>query len=234
MRSKKELRTYKRIPFLKDILINNRIYVKGIDITEEGLYVHTGRSSIPGNIVDVTLPLENIKINVKATIQHNQSSVGMGLRFVALTDEQKDLIKKHIEYLTTQISPENAEQKNILLVEDHETSRRMYKSKLVSEGFHVVESKDGFEAIKYLKTNKTDLIILDLNMEKIDGFKVLAILKASKTWQDTPVIVFSSNSSQDMINKVIKAGADEFMSKIMTSPAKLAETVNNLLKSKKF
>ena len=70
-------------------------------------------------------------------------------------------------------------------------------------------------------------------MEKIDGFKVLAMLKTSDKWQDTPVVVFSSKSSQDTIDKVIDAGANEFLSKMMTSPAKLAETVQNLLKIKK-
>ncbi|MBI5674397.1 MAG: response regulator [Nitrospirae bacterium] len=233
MNNKKELRKHKRIPFLKDIIINNKILVKGIDISEEGLYVHTGRSFTPGNIVDVTLPIKDITITVKANIQHNQPSVGMGLKFVELTDEQKDVIKKHIEYLATQTSPDNSEKKCILLVEDSDTSRRVCKSKLVSEGFQVNEVKDGYEAIKYLNVDKTDLIVLDLHMENIDGFKVLAMLKASEQWRDIPVIVFSSKSSQDTINKVLDAGADEFLSKMMTSPKKLVETIENLLKRKK-
>jgi CheY-like chemotaxis protein len=229
----KERRTHKRTPFLKDILINNKILVKGIDISEGGLYVHTGRSFTPGNIVDVALPLKDITITVKANIQHNQSGVGMGLMFVFLTDEQKDIIKKHVEYLTSQISSDRSGKKTILFVEDSETSRRMYKSKLVSEGFHVVEVKNGYEAIAYLNTGKTDLVILDLHMEKIDGFKVLAMLKESEKWQNTPVIVFSSKSSQDIINKVIELGADMFLGKMMTSPTKLAEAVKSLLRSKK-
>ena len=233
MKNKEELRTHKRAPFLKDILIDDKILLRAIDISEGGLYVHTGRSFIPGNIVDITLPLKDIKLTVKANIQHNQSGVGMGLKFVDLTEEQKDMIKKYIESAIAKEGADHTGKKCVLLVEDNEMSRRVCKSKLVSEGFQVIEAADGLEAIKFLNDEKPDLIILDLHMEKMDGFKVLAMLRASDQWQNMPVIVYSSKSSQDVINKVIDAGADEFLAKMMTSPAKLTEAVKNLLKNDK-
>jgi PleD family two-component response regulator len=69
-------------------------------------------------------------------------------------------------------------------------------------------------------------------MEKMDGFKVLAILRESPQWKDIPVIVFSAKGTQDVMDKVIDAGAEEFLVKMMTSPAKLANTVKNVLEKK--
>ncbi len=230
--SREELRAHKRIPYTENILINNKIFAKGIDISEGGIFVSTGHSFTPGNIVDITFTLQETKLTAQANIQHSQSGVGMGLKFMELTEEHKGLIRKFIEQKSAGSEEGETERKLILLVEDSELSRRMYKSKLMQEGFQVHEANNGLEAIKYLNVEKPDLIILDLYMEKLDGFKVLSMIRESPLYKETPVIVFSSKGDQDMINKVITAGADEFLSKSITPPAKLAEAVKKLLKSK--
>lgn len=229
MSKEAERRAYKRIPFTDNIVINNVIMVKGIDISEGGLYVHTGRSFSPGKIVDVTIPLEGKELTIKAEIQHNQPAIGMGLKFIELSDEQKDALKGFIEKMTAmgvQVSPEK---KRILLAEDDEMMRRMTKSKLMLEGFSIVDVADGVEVIKFLEKETPDLIILDIFMEKMDGLKVLTVLKESPQWKDIPVIVFSAKGSKDLMEKAIGAGADEFLAKMMTSPAKLTQSVKNIL-----
>jgi len=105
----------------------------------------------------------------------------------------------------------------------------MNKSKLVMEGFTVLEADNGMDAINMLKYESPDLIILDVFMQKIDGFKVLAIIKESPKWKDVPVIIFSSKGTQDVIEKAMNAGANEFLLKMMTTPVKLSETVKALL-----
>jgi CheY-like chemotaxis protein len=64
----------------------------------------------------------------------------------------------------------------------------------------------------------------------MDGVKVLMILKASPKWKSIPVIVLSSHGTKDVIDKVIAAGATEFLSKMITSPLKLSETIKNILR----
>jgi CheY-like chemotaxis protein len=231
MGKKEELRQFVRIPFAEDILINNKIMVRGLDISEGGLYVHSGRSFTPGNTVDVTMNITGKKITVTALIQHCQEGVGMGLKFVGLSDIHMDIIKKYIDQRSAEKPRAEDRPKTILMVEDNEMSRRMYKSKLMVEGFQVFDVGDGIEAVKFLNEEIPDLIILDLQMEKLDGFKLLAMLKESPLWKETPVIIFSAKSTQDVIDRVIGAGADEFLPKMVTSPAKLAEHVKNLLKS---
>jgi len=233
MQDKKERRLHKRVPFVREIVINNKILAKSIDLSEGGLFVQTDRTFLRGNSIEITLPLKDIAITVKAIILRTHSGVGMAMKFFFITDEQKGLIKKQVESLSSQVRHDHTEKQTILFIEDSETTRRVYKNKLVSEGFNVVEAKDGYEAIAYLNTAKTDLIVLDLHMEIIDGFKMLSMINESEKWKNVPVIVLSSQSSQDTISKVIAAGADKFMAKMMTTPFKLAEAVQNLLKIKK-
>ncbi len=83
--------------------------------------------------------------------------------------------------------------------------------------------------MKYLAELSPDLIILDLYMKKMDGFKVLSILKLHPNWKEIPVIVCSAGGTQDVMQKVIDAGADEFLNKMVASPAKLVEVVKAVL-----
>jgi len=105
----------------------------------------------------------------------------MGLQFVDLTDDQKNTIKEFIAYMVEKKSVIQTDKIRLLLVDENDTSRRINKSKLTLEGFYVIE------AIKFLKEDTPDLIILDLAMRKMDGFKVLSILKESPRWHDIPV-----------------------------------------------
>ena len=123
-----------------------------------------------------------------------------------------------------------SEKKKVLIVDDNDMTRRINKSKLMLDGFTVLEAIDGVEAIKILETKVPDVIVLDLHMEKMDGFKVLALLKGSPRWKDIPVIVFSARVTPLEIERAMSAGADEFLVKMTTSPAKLSERVKGILK----
>jgi CheY-like chemotaxis protein len=121
------------------------------------------------------------------------------------------------------------ERKKILLVEDNNTTRQIYKSRLFMEGFSVIEAKNGMDALKFINEEAPDLIILDLYMDEMDGFKVISILRASPQWKKLPVIAISSRGTKDVIEKVINTGANIFLSKMVTTPSKLAETAEAVL-----
>jgi CheY-like chemotaxis protein len=229
---KKEHRRKKRLPIKGNILVDGKVMFKCIDISEGGLYLYTGQSFEKGKIVTVTLPIKGSPLTVKAKVQHNQPGIGMGLQFIDLTDEQLTVIKKLIKNMMERSTRRKDERKKILLVEDNEMSRQIYKNKLLLEGFSIIEARDGIEAIKLLNDISPDLIVLDLYTGKMDGFKVLSILKINPKWENIPVVVFSESGTPDVIDAIIKAGADEFLSKMLTSPSKLAETVKAILTRK--
>jgi len=156
----------------------------------------------------------------------------MGVAFVGLNDEQKAQIRGIIESITKGPDQSDRERKKVLLVEDSDTSRQAIKNALCKEGFDVIEAMDGIEAMKFIAEEKLDLIILDLYMKGIDGFKVLSVLKANPKWKELPVIICSGHDTQDVKEKIMNAGADEFFSKRGTSAAKLAQTAKVLLQQR--
>ncbi len=230
--AQKEHRRRERIPYDKELTVAYmmKVKVKAIDISKGGLYVHTAQTLKSGTILEVFLPFKSGTIKVKAEVKHSQEGVGMGLSFA---DMDETLMAKLMELLeiTREKPPRfRAEKPTVLFVDDDEVSRKMVKHKLISEGFWIIEASDGIEAINTLHEEAVDIILLDLHMEKMDGLKVLSIIKGSPKWQNIPVIVYSSKSTEDVIDKAMNAGADDFLLKSLSSPQKIADTIKKILK----
>ncbi|HLB24869.1 MAG TPA: response regulator [Nitrospirota bacterium] len=226
-----EQRKFQRVPFTGDVLINDAILAKGIDISEGGLYVHTGRSFPLDSFLRVKVTLLTRELNLVARVRSCQESVGMGLNFMELSYEARNLIRQYVAAGREAAAPQK---KKVLLVDDSEPNRRINKSKLVLEGYAVIEATDGIDAIAKLSQGAPpDLVVLDLYMEKMDGHKVLSYIKGNDAFKAVPVVVLSARGNQAEIDKAMSAGADGFLVKMMTSPAKLAECVGKFFPDKK-
>jgi adenylate cyclase len=118
----------------------------------------------------------------------------------------------------------------ILLVDDTELYQKMYKSKLLTHGYLVTTANNGVEALKAISTDKPDMILLDLMMPIMDGFKVLQTIKADPNLKEIPVVVFSAKGNPDEISKAITAGATDFLVKATSSPNKVVEKINQIMK----
>lgn len=81
--------------------------------------------------------------------------------------------------------------KKILLVEDEETLRFLYREELQEEGYEVVTAKNGKEALHQLKKGKPDLVILDIAMPEMDGLEALRRIKEDRN--GVPVVVYTSH-----------------------------------------
>ena len=87
--------------------------------------------------------------------------------------------------------------KRILLVEDEPMLSNLLRQRLEKEGFQVVLAHDGSEAIKFLKENKPDLILLDIILPKMSGFEVMEMMKSDPTLQSAPVVVVSNLGQEE-------------------------------------
>ncbi len=215
-------RVFKRVPYADNVLINGLILVKGIDISEGGMYVHTGRKFATGDIIRISFRLAATDLDLMAQVMTCQESIGMGLKFLNLSPFARKAVTDYIAGSGEKTST------TVLVVEDNETSRRMNKSKLVLDGFAVMEASNGIEALKVIQESTPDLIVLDLYMEGMDGFKVLSFLKADERYRDIPVMVLSARGEKAEIEKAIAMGANAFLVKMMTSPIKLSEAVKKM------
>lgn len=117
----------------------------------------------------------------------------------------------------------------VLIVDDTEFYQKAYKNKLLSAGYITSVANNGVEALKALMTDKPDLILLDLMMPIMDGFKVLQTVKANPNLQNIPVIVFSAKGASEEISKALQAGASDFLVKATTTPNKVVEKIKEVL-----
>ncbi|NKE72600.1 response regulator [Candidatus Manganitrophus noduliformans] len=117
----------------------------------------------------------------------------------------------------------------VLIVDDTEFYQKAYQNKLLSAGYITSVANNGVEALKALTTDKPDLILLDLMMPIMDGFKVLQTVKANPNLQSIPVIVFSAKGASEEISKALQAGASDFLVKATTTPNKVVEKIKAVL-----
>lgn len=118
--------------------------------------------------------------------------------------------------------------KKILIVEDEKPMAQVLELKLTHSGFETKVVFDGEAALKVLKKEKFDLIILDLVLPKMNGFAVLAQLKKRKI--KTPVIVASNLGQKEDIERARKLGVRDYFVKADVSIAKVVDHVKKALK----
>jgi len=120
----------------------------------------------------------------------------------------------------------------VLLVEDSKAIQQMYCNTLMMEQFAVVTADSGMEAIKALSLSKPDIILLDLVMPIIDGYKVLRVVKTDQMLKDIPVLVFSAKGQPDEIEKALSLGAAGYIVKSVTRPNEVVEMIRAALSQK--
>jgi|SRR3989344_4352844 len=118
--------------------------------------------------------------------------------------------------------------KKILIIEDEKSLARALELKLANAGLEAKAVFNGEDGIKLLQKESFDLILLDLIMPKMDGFTVLAVLKAKKV--KTPVMVLTNLSQDNDIKRTKEFGAKEFFIKSNTPIKTIVEKIVRLLK----
>jgi DNA-binding response OmpR family regulator len=103
--------------------------------------------------------------------------------------------------------------KKILLAEDDMFINKAYSTGLIDDGFKVVTVSDGAEALEKLKSEKFDLVLLDLIMPVINGFEVLAQMRDDKQLSSIPVLVLSNLGQESDIQKATDLGAIDYLVK---------------------
>lgn len=95
----------------------------------------------------------------------------------------------------------------ILTVDDSASMRALLLHALRGHGFHVEQAVDGQEALEWLSTNEVDLVITDINMPRLDGFGLIQQLRDSARHADRPILVLTTESSDEKKRRARDAGA---------------------------
>ena len=123
----------------------------------------------------------------------------------------------------------NNQKPKILLAEDDKFISRAYKDGLERAGFDLVLASDGEEAVAKIKSEKPDLVLLDIIMPLKNGFEVLEEIKKDPAVKDIPVIVLSNLGQDSDITKGHSLGAVDYLVKANFTMAEVVEKIKKYL-----
>lgn len=115
---------------------------------------------------------------------------------------------------------------HILLAEDNEIAKRIIVHKLESENYSVVHLATGENVVETVLAMNPILIILDLLLPVRNGLTILRDLKSNPISSSIPVIIFTTNNNEEMLNEALELGAVDYILK----PFSISETMSKIKK----
>jgi chemosensory pili system protein ChpA (sensor histidine kinase/response regulator) len=110
-------------------------------------------------------------------------------------------------------SPASEQLVTVLVVDDSLTVRRASQRLLERHGFAVALARDGVEALAHLGNASPAVILLDIEMPRMDGFELLATLRNDTRWRDIPVVMITSRMADRHRERAMQLGANAYMGK---------------------
>ena len=120
------------------------------------------------------------------------------------------------------------DKKRILIVDDEEDILNVLRFRLEANNYEVLSASDGQEGLNKARSEKPDLIILDLMLPKLDGYKVCRMLKFDETYKAIPIIIFTARAQKKDEELGMEMGVDAYIAKPFESEV-LLEKMKELL-----
>lgn len=118
--------------------------------------------------------------------------------------------------------------KTILLVEDNEDNRSIYRTVLEHFGYGVLEASDGEEGVRIARESVPDLILMDISIPLLDGWEATKLLKAEEGTSEIPIIALTAHALATDRAKAKEVGCDGYLAKPV-EPRKVLDEVQRLV-----
>ncbi len=115
----------------------------------------------------------------------------------------------------------------ILVADDSVVVRRLVSARLAADGHEVIEAQDGQEAVEAALREQPQVVVLDRQMPRMDGFEVCTALRQDAATRAIGILMLTDNRGENTLLESIERGADEFMTKPF-SPRELSARVRLL------
>lgn len=118
----------------------------------------------------------------------------------------------------------------VCIVDDDANIQEIYRVKFESEGFETIAALNGDEGLALIKSQRPDIVLLDLQMPVKDGIEVLESLKRDPELSRIPVVVLSNQDNQESFRRIGELDATRFyLVKSLTTPQKAVDVVREVL-----
>jgi chemosensory pili system protein ChpA (sensor histidine kinase/response regulator) len=121
---------------------------------------------------------------------------------------------------------------NVLVVDDSLSMRHVLSTAIKRAGWHPIQARDGLDALEIMhrSTDRPDLILLDVEMPRMDGYELLSTLRTNPQYADLPIVMLTSRGGDKHRDKASALGATDYMVKPFREDV-LIETVNRLVRA---
>jgi signal transduction histidine kinase len=126
------------------------------------------------------------------------------------------------------LDPQFSDERRHILLADDNADMRDYVVRLLRPGYEVEAVRDGQEALRAAQNRRPDLILSDIMMPRMDGFGLLAGIRADPTLRDLPVILLSARAGEEARVEGLEGGADDYLVKPFSARELLARVRSNL------
>jgi two-component system chemotaxis sensor kinase CheA len=156
----------------------------------------------------------------------------LGTGEVVLILRPADLIRSAQELPRRQAAaaapPPETRQPTILVADDSITTRTMEKNLLEAAGYRVEMAVDGLDAWSALRTGDFDLVVVDIDMPRMDGFELTQRIRGDRDLADLPVVLVTANDSRKGKERGVEVGADAYIVKSSFDQSNLLEIIGRL------
>ncbi|WP_287154179.1 response regulator [Candidatus Solincola tengchongensis] len=118
----------------------------------------------------------------------------------------------------------------VLVVDDDPMVTRLVRINLELENFEVEEAWDGKTAMRMMRENRPDLLVLDIMMPQMDGWEILKLVREDEQLRDLPVVVLTAKVQEEDIARGWRMGADGYIVKPF-NPVILADALRKVLEA---
>ena len=119
--------------------------------------------------------------------------------------------------------------KAVLVVEDSITARTLLKNILYTAGYDVKTAVDGVDAVSFLRTEKFDLVVSDIQMPRMDGFDLVKNIRGDKKLSELPVVLVTGLESSEDKRRGIDVGANAYIVKSSFDQSNLLDVIQRLI-----
>ena len=119
----------------------------------------------------------------------------------------------------------------VLAVDDSPTILEMIKAILIAGGYEVITAADGAEALETARAEMPDLILLDVMLPKLDGYRVCRLLKFDQKYKGIPIIMLTAKTEEQSMATGIRTGANQYLTKPVEPERLLAAVAEELARA---
>lgn len=144
-------------------------------------------------------------------------------------------MRPHVAFSRPDLSPlmianvsKEEDRRTILVAEDFEDTRRLMRVWLQKIGYRVVEARDGAEAVRLTEQERPDLVIMDIEMPRLDGLAATKRIRERDDLKDIVIIAVSAYGAEEFRERALAAGCTEYVSTPF-EPDELKSLISRLL-----